>query len=223
LDAASINRKSKTTTFNVCGWCEYASSGSCRYSYYISTHCAFLGYPSGEKKFNTPCFLLSVDKELLSGIRTHLSIKRDTAKFDKKTVDAKITFLKALEKKAEKKPALPAHRPCEWFNIDDPVMCYLAEFKDVCIPDVFTTAKVISGYRHHDGCVSVCYDKKVHEGKYLDGKGGGYGVSRPEVMHKWEFDYLCEHPDFARLYFMDGTGKYIKDHEPRKFLAALGK
>lgn len=38
----------------------------------------------------------------------------------------------------------------------------------------------------------------------LEGHGGGYGMSRPEIMHKWEFDYLVAHPEFAAVWLRQG-------------------
>ena len=40
LDAASINRKVGSTTFNVCGWCRF-NKGTDRYGYAITTDCPF--------------------------------------------------------------------------------------------------------------------------------------------------------------------------------------
>ena len=51
-----------------------------------------------------------------------------------------------------------------------------------------------------DGCVSVCADEKIHDGDYCDGCGLGYGLSRPEVLHKWEYEYLKSHPDYLKVW-----------------------
>jgi hypothetical protein len=225
LDAASVNRKSGATTFNVCGWCKYTGGGTCRYNYCITTSCGILsdaGLPDqDERRFNTPCFLADAPDNMLDQIRNGLKNRRDSLISQKRDVDRMIKELLKLEKRAEKKPALPDHRPHDWFNIDDLVICFVGKWEDCLLDTPFTTAKVIMGYRHHDGCVSVCYDKKVHSGEYLEGHGGGYGMARPEVMHEWEFEYLLEHPDFASLWSKLGTSRRLENHDPEAFLKAM--
>jgi len=226
LDAASINRKRDATTFNFCGWCKYAGGGLCRYHYYITASCSIktdAGLEDEERRFNTPCFLKEAPDKVFDEIRKGLARKRERLIEEKRKTDKKIKFLLALEKRAEKKPAMPAHRPYDWFNVGDPVVCYIGGWKERIVPDKFVTAKVINGYRHHNGCVSVCYDERVHSGEYLEGHGGGYGVSRPEVMHQWEFEYLLRHPGFASLWLMKGTSKHLEEFDAEQFLDALVK
>lgn len=226
LDAASINRESGKTTFNVCGWCKYAGCGTCRYNYHITTVCDFktrAGLKDEERRFNTPCFLKDVSDEMLAQIRNGLSRERDRLISEKRQADFNIGALLSLEDRAAEKPALPDRRPHDWFNVDDPVVCYIGKWQERIVKDQFATAKVINGYRHHDGCVSVCFDQRVHSGEYLEGRGSGYGMARPEVMHKWEFEYLLKHPDFARLWATQGVGKHLDGFDSKKFLAVLAK
>lgn len=226
LDAASINRKRNATTFNVCGWCKYAGGGSGRYSYMITTSCSIkthAGLKDEERRFNTPCFLKEAPDEVFDEIRNGLARERERLIEEKRATDEKIKFLLTLEKRAEKKPAMPDHRPHDWFNVDDSVVCYVGMWKERIVRDNFATAKVINGYRHHDGCVSVCYDERVHSGEYLEGHGGGYGISRPEVMHAWEFEYLLGHPDFASLWSKNGTSKHLRNFDAKQFLGALAR
>jgi len=226
LDAASINRKRGATTFNVCGWCKFTGGGSCRYDYHISTSCSIVtdaGMKDEERKFNTPCVFKTADDSFFDKIRNGLESNRTRLIEEKRQTDQKIKLLLTLEKRAEVKPAMPDRRPHDWFNEDNPVMCYVGKWKERIVPNQFATAKVINGYRHHDGCVSVCYDQRVHNGDYLEGHGGGYGMSRPEVMHVWEFEYLLAHPDFASLWAKKGTSKHLKDFDAEKFLGAMAK
>lgn len=226
LDAASINRKRNATTFNFCGWCKYADGGSCRYNYYITTSCSIknaAGMEDEERRFNTQCFLKEAPAKVFDEIRKGLTSEREQLIEEKRKIDEKIKFLLTLEKRADKKPAMPDHRPHDWFNVDDLVVCYVGEWKERIVRDNFATAKVISGYHHHDGCVSVCYDERVHTGEYLEGHGGDYGMSRPEVMHAWEFEYLLEHPDFASLWSKKGTSKYLQGFDTEQFLGALAR
>lgn len=226
LDAASINREHGATTFNVCGWCKYAGGGSCRYNYHISTSCGIVndaGMKDEDRKFNTPCVFKTANDSFFDQIRNGLEGTRRRLIEEKRQTDRKIKLLLTLEKRAEKKPAMPNNRPYDWFNVNDPVMCFIGKWQERIVPDQFATAKVINGYRHHDGCVSVSYDKRVHSGDYLEGHGGGYGMSRPEVMHVWEFEYLLAHPDFASLWSKKGTSKHLEGFDAEKFLGAMAK
>ncbi len=69
-------------------------------------------------------------------------------------------------KTAKNHPALSNHREHDHFNLNDKVVCYIGCWKenehghDIIVDDKFVEGVVINGYRHHDGCVSVCYDKK---------------------------------------------------------------
>jgi len=226
LDAASINRKRNATTFNFCGWCKYARGDVCRYNCYITASCSIkthAGLEDKKRRFNTPCFLKEASDKVFDEIRKGLARERERLIEEKRKTDEKIKLLLTLEKRAEKKPAMPAHRPYDWFNVGDSVVCYIGGWKERIVRDNFVTARVINGYRHHDGCVSVCYDECVHSGEYLEGHGGGYGMSRPEVMHTWEFEYLLGHPDFASLWSKKGTSNHLEGFDAEQFLDALAK
>jgi len=224
LDEASKVRKSGATTFNVCGWCKYAGSGLCRYDYHIASKCSirtYAGLEDEERRFDSACFLPTASDNVFNDIRTGLARERTRLIATKRTVDGKIKTLLSLEKRSQKKPAMPAHRPHDWFDVGDELVCYVAEWADKITSCAFATAKVIDGYRHHDGCVSVRYDERIHAGEYLDGHGGGYGMARPEVMHKWEYEYLVRHATFASVFAGQGTDKRLEHFQPKRFVAAL--
>jgi len=225
-DPDSISRRDGTTTFNVCGWCTHKSGGTCRYSFMISGSCEFERYLHSDydrKKFNTPCFLPTVEPEYLEKIIETMNRHSEDMKSDYEAILVKIEILERALGEADEKPALPDRRPHDWFDIGDPVVCYIGawEGNKKLVKHDIAVAAVIDGYRHHDGCVSVCYDEKIHDGDYLDGRGGGYGMSRPEVMHQWEFEYLREHPDFARLWLLEGTGTHMEGMDPHGMLRAF--
>lgn len=224
LDQASKERKSGATTFNFCGWCKYASGGTCRYGYHITTQCGLLsdaGINGAEAHFNTPCFLPGSSPKLLDQMINGLigTLGKNIAA--KHITDQKIKYLMSLERKAETKAALPDHRPYNWFNIDDPVVCFVTDFPGRTTNLNLAKGNVVNGYRHHDGCVSVKFKVQLHDGENLSGWGGGYGMGRPEVMHKWEFEYLRKHPEFARIWAIQGVGSGIKGFSPKKFLELL--
>lgn len=226
LDAASISREHGATTFNVCGWCQYASGGSCRFNYYVTTYCGILRDATfkgdkTERRFDTPCFITegwgeSLPKHIVDGLITEKSAVLES----KKMTDRKIRILLGLEKRADRKPALPNYRPYDWFNLDDPIVAYVGNWDERIGDASFETGVVVNGYRHHDGCVSVRFDNRVHTGDNLNGHGGGYGMSRPEVMHAWEFEYLLENLVFATLWAKQGTSSHLEGFDADKFLSA---
>jgi hypothetical protein len=226
LDAASINRKREATTFNVCGWCKYAAGGACRYSFHISTTCSLItdaGIQDEERHFDTPCVFKKAPDEFFNSIRSGLEEQRQKLIEEKRLTDRKIKLLLRLEDLAEKKPVFSNQRPHDWFNVNDDVICYVGNREEWICSDQFATAKIIPGYRHHDGCVSVRFDKRVHANPFLEGHGAGYGMSRPEVMHLWEFEYLLEHPDFAKLWATKGVSPELEDYDSGLFLLVLSQ
>lgn len=225
LDAESINREGDATTFNFCGWCKHAGGGTCRFRYHITTRCGIktsAGFEDEERRFDTPCFLTDAPNAEFDRLREGLERERNRLIEVKRGTDKKIRTLLNLEKQAEMKPALPSQRPHDWFNLNDPLVCYIGLWEERIVKDDFVTAKVIDGYRHHDGCVSVNYDGRIHNGEYLEGHGGGYGMSRPEIMHAWECEYLLANSDFAHLWATKGTGRHLERFDAEKFMVALG-
>jgi hypothetical protein len=173
-----------------------------------------------ERRFYTPCFFPYVDDDQLNKIRRGLIAQRDRLVKEKRRTDEKIKFLLTLVRKTERKPALPQYRAHDWFDINDSLVCYVGHWVDRILPDVWVTAKAVDGYRHHDGMVSVVFDKKLHNGDFLDGHGGGFGMSRPEVMHRWEYEYLRSHLDYATVW-LDGSKLNLENFEPDQMLSVL--
>ena len=230
VDRASLERNSDATTLNICGWCKHTSVGLCRYNFNIKTRCSFEEDAGtgdyGDRVFDSPCFIQTSDDKWLNELRYGIEGKLELLRLERREIAKKLRVTTDLLRKTEVKPALSSHRPHDWFNIDDPVVCFVGGWpKDADVAflaDVeWATAKVIDGYRHHDGCVSVHYDERAHGGDYLDGHGGGYGMGRPEIMHRWELEYLLANPTFALLYATLGTGRHISGFNPEVFLRSL--
>lgn len=210
LDADSINREAGATTFNFCGWCRYSGGGLCRHSYCITTICSLIPeefnngkgtYGYDEFRFNTPCAIANGTQELLETCVEYLKSKLAGLVEKKDEISESVRFIANVMKQVEEKPYLAGHRPADWFELGDEVVCFISDdFENAFKKGIFVTGKVINGYRHGDGCVSVCADKKVHDGDYCDGCGLSYGLSRPEVLHKWEYEYLKSHPDYLKVW-----------------------
>lgn len=200
LDEESKVRERDTTTFNVCGWCKYASGGSCRYSYYITTHCGLLGgySASPESQFNTPCLLTSKTAEEIEAQVDRMEMEVESLLVQREKVRQGIKLLQRLKKNAPEKPYLMSLRPHDHFNVGDDVMVYVGQWKQedggcrMLVKDgVWVPAIVAYGYRHHDGCVSYQTLFPIHNNMSNDnGCGGGAGMSRPEVLLRSEFNYL---------------------------------
>lgn len=233
LDAASINRAPDATTFNVCGWCKHCGGGTCRYNYHITTYCPLIPRQLGngepwdgnpEFRFNTPCALAGGTQELLDTCVEHLKARKANFVARKQRAAAYASYLAQIMSKAEEKPYFASHRPHNWFNLDDRVMFFTSSFEGV-FPDkakVFVPGAVINGYRHHDGCVSVCADVPFHSGEYCDGCGFGFGTSRPEVLHCWEYEYLKAHPDYLKVWVRCSKAE-LREFDSKAFIAALKK
>lgn len=199
LDVASQNRAHDATTFNMCGWCKHTGGGSCRYNYHISTSCNLL-HDSPKTKFNTPCLLhaktaeeIAAEVEWLEHEVTDLLARRER-------VREGIRLLQQLKKGTPDKPYLISLRPHDQFNVGDEVMVYVgqwgskeSEYKSLVQDGVWVPAIVVFGYRHHDGCISYQALFPIHSNmSYYEGRGGGSGMSRPEVLMRSEFNYLQE-------------------------------
>lgn len=215
LDTASINRKPGATTFNVCGWCKYAVNGSVRHDYYIDPECDIrrvAGLKGDKYHFNTPCFLKKASRGELGVIRAGLARQLDSLIEKKREADKNIRFLLSLEKQAEKKPAMPYFRPQEWFNEGDSVVGYIEDLEGRIVKDAFVSGKIVNGYRHGDGTIFVCYDRRIHTGSNLGGYGTAISATSSAVMHEWEFEYLLEHPEFARTWAKKGVDDPEEGH-----------
>lgn len=233
LDAASINREPGATTFNVCGWCEHCGGGTCRHSYHITTYCPLIPRQLGNGetwggndkfRFNTPCALANGTQELLDTCVEHLKARKANLVARKQRAAAFASYLAEVMNKAEEKPYFASHRPHNWFNLDDCVMFLTGDFESV-LPGkakIFVSGKVINGYRHHDGCVSVCSDEPFHTGECCDGCGSGFGTARPEVLHNWEFEYLKTHSDYLKVWVRCSKAD-LNQFDSKEFVAAITK
>jgi len=200
-----LNGNNDVTTFNMCGWCKHNGSGSFRYNYMIHGSCSILNSAGiGCERFtNTLCYFTGdskKDNKVVIGLKK--SVKRTIENIKKR--QEYISYLNILLKTAKNHPVLSNHRKYDHFNLNDKVVCYIGNWNDKgngpIVDDKFVEGVVINGYRHHNGCVSVCYDIKIHNGDYLEGRGGGYGSSRPEVMLKSEFEHFLNNMDYVRIW-----------------------
>ncbi len=198
--AENINRKKGDTNFEICGWCEHASSGSCRYNCYLSTSCSLAkGYGAGSDVFwDTPCIIKGLGKiDIESNIKSKKhEIEEVRGRISR--LNEQIVELERLAKEAVQSPPLPGNRACDYYNKGDVLYVYQDKMwnRGICVP----------GYRHHDGCVSYVLDN------YPKSKGGwGCGYCVPCVLKAWEHNYFQKNLPAFRAWLDASDRKYNGD------------
>lgn len=203
---------------NICGRCQQAFAYTSDKTFICWVE-IYAGIGENKRKFDSPCFLKGASD--IDQVRRALKKKIHSFLKEKKKIDQRIKTLLILEKQVEEKPILPRQRHCLWFDIGDSVVLYSEKSDWRIIDDKFLTAKVIDGFRYHDGMVALHYDQRVHEGEYLDGYGGSIGDQRPELMQLWEYEYFLKCPDFANFWARNCSS--YEGFNGEKFLEALEK
>lgn len=225
-----VNRERGETTFNKCGWCEHAGCGTFRYDYMISGPCSLFSYAdmenNRERGILTECSLKEMSEKEISKIVKAYKINIKKLEEEIKEKKETISELEKTAKTTEKKPYIAQLRPHDLFNEGDEIVAYIGGIERTTINKPFITSKVIQSYRHHDGCVSLIADEKWHNGEYHKGKGGGWGIRRPGILLRKEFEYLIQNPGFLDFWLEqieDRNGEYkkfkqtIKEVWPLKF------
>ena len=193
-EAADINREHGTTTFNICGWCKF-SGGTGRYGYTISGSCRLLdfvpdhGY-EGDVLTATPCQLHILTGEQMQVAVATIEGQIASTKATREQVRMGIRKLLELKEDQQDKPYLMQLRPTDYFEIGDAVMLHTKGLNIAEGLGAWMPGKVIFGYRHQEGGVSVCCDQVAHSGPYLNGRGSGSGVTHPGCLKVEEFLYL---------------------------------
>jgi len=199
IDADSLIRNSRTTTFNYCGWCEHSSASVGRYQYAVESHCKLLPehFADWQERVsflaNTPCRLYNHEAVVFEEVHSEYEREVQDLLERREHIRRAIRQMQVIKKGQEDKPYLMSLRPHDHFNLGDQIIGFVGgrDELDDGVSDDWVTGKVIMGYRHQDGCVSVCFDQPIWKNKsYLDGAGSGYGMSRPECLLVSTFYYL---------------------------------
>ena len=207
IDMKSLYRDGKSTTLNMCGWCDYHDTvGSCRYSYSIENKCEILTTAQVDDKdsykANQKCLLHELSSDKIDRIIIGLNVDiGQNAKYKNVELDMLGILNKLLIEANDDVPMLPCFRPSEWCNDGDRVLVSIDNFDNRIVEDKFSWARVVSGYRSHDGCISAEAEKVIHSGDYGAGRGMGMGCSRWNIWKENEMGYILEHKDFAEKYF----------------------
>lgn len=228
LDVASTVRAGGTTTFNMCGWCKHASGSTCRYSYAITSHCSLMDCKSSENRFNTPCHLQKATAIDISSYVGHMEVEIEKAQAERELVRAGIRLLQQLKRRmTTDKPYLMSLRPYDGFNVGDELMVYIGKYENKIVEGDWVPAICVFGYRHQDGCVSYQALFPIHDNlSNFEGRGGGAGDSRPEVMSRSTFCFLNEafesDPEFLELWIKNtDRERGLEGYDPDAFREAL--
>ena len=201
LDDASLTRKSGKTTLNCCGWCRFAqpTGDGERNGYHITAYCSFKTLVSGtdyKRRFNQKCFLPKAPCSVLTGIVGGL-FEADGKLIGKiRRIESEIAFLRRLESLAEKKPLLPEFREPRFFKTGNRVVCFLDN-----VPDKNTEKDFAAGRISKDNPYPVVrFDEAVRKGRNREKRSMSFLPYGPNILREWEFRYLVDHPDFAKVW-----------------------
>ena len=265
LTPESETRQRCTTTFNLCGWCKYVGGGSCRFNYHITAGCNLLDtidepigtetmkvysstYVARELKFNTACLLQQLTAEQCERLIGSIQAAIDKRKQERDQIRVVIDILRQQLSLAGTaiKPWLASHRPCSYMEVGDPLVIYTAGWgKDKLVDGDWVKAIGVFGYRHQDGGLSYLTEFPVHSNlSNFEGRGGGGGMARPELLLASEFSLLVAmaqrldplmsykqlmlssdaadaDQSFLRLWFMSIISQSLEGFNASKFFEAL--
>ena len=209
------------TTFNFCGWCKHAGHGLRSHNYCGIKEAA--GIKDEKRTFNTPCFFKKAPDKVFDNIRKGLILERKRLSEEKQKIEDKINILLSLSEQAEEKPAFPLYRQKDWFKAGDPVVSCIVYKDDFLMHAVL----FYEAWVDKDHCDKSCVIPVRYKSNNAPKKKDVYGDWRAEIMLVWEFEYLLEHPDFAKIWATKGTRKHSsetnKNFNAELFLEALHK
>ena len=211
--AENMNRKKGDTNFEICGWCEHASCGSCRYGCYLSTSCSLCAsYGIGhDVVWDTPCIVNSFGKTDFASIVQSKKYEIKERERAIKELKKEIITINTLSAAADNTPPLPSSRVHDYYNVSDALWVFWENKwnKGICV----------SGYRHQDGCVSYVLDDYP---KSKEGWGCGYSV--PCVLKDWEYEYFRQNLKAFRQWLDFADKKYNGEKlEVDKYYKAMEK
>lgn len=190
--AENINKKSGSTTFKTCGWCEYTTCGSVRYNCKIESTCDLLVY-NDKVTWNTPCKVKNLGKTDLDNLISQKRYNISNLKEQSKRAEKEIAVIEKLRKSSEDTPPLP-HNRIEDFKIGETVYVFLPIGERVPKTKWYRGV-VVNGYRSGDGCVSYVLDELPKS------QGGwGCGVNVPSILKEKEYEFFKKNPEKFKIW-----------------------
>jgi hypothetical protein len=141
----------------------------------LSGNCSLFKEYSNDVEFDTQCKIAFLGKDDLMNLIEYKQYKIEEYRNCINSTKKEKEVINKLWKRAKKTPPLPDSRVFDYYNLDDIVYVY---FEDK--GQKWYRGKVVSGYRHHDGCVSYVIDELP---KSNGGWGCGYAV--PIILKEW--------------------------------------
>lgn len=173
----------------------------------------FIPVEWGEVCVATETDLLFLGKRNLEKLKEYWQNETRNFGLRKWVARARVRELKALIPRAEDKPYFSGLRPDDWFERGDKAMCFILTSAQA-LPaerEIFVPGEVDSDHCRHNGWISV---------SICAGRAIGFEVCSPEVLLKWEFEYLKDHPAYFRVW-LRGSQAHVKEPYPRLLDRAL--
>lgn len=168
------------------------------------------------RSFYTPClFKTATRKTWETIIRYEQDIGASRAQEARTIARKVIPRLQRILRRAEEKPLLPRYRPEDYFDVNDPVIVY-RDTRPAGIPP-FLRGHVVA---RKGGRLDVCFAEKLRGNTLLHGYGLRFDVRDESILRATDFDYMCTHPDFLRLWAATRPHGYVAMHGPNIFHAS---
>ena len=206
-NATNCNKKEGDTTFDICGWCEYRGGGSYRYNCMLSGYCSLMKDYGDERnvKWDTLCKIKSLGPIDLQSIIKSKKWQIETNEQHITKLKGDIEVLISLVNMSQFRPPLPSNRPCDYYNEGEGIWVFHN--------DEWVHGIVVSGYRHHDGCVSYILDD--YPESQPDKKGPwGCGYAVPGILKDEEMKYFRKHPKDFETYCNLSDKEYNGEKAP---------
>lgn len=196
VDKASRSRKPGATTFNICGWCRFASDAE--HGCALMPACMLMphecgngsGYAGTRFWYNHECELTRSTQALLILCEEHLEARKALAIGRKREVGTIASYLSHLISRAEQKPRLCAYRDDAWASPGAEIVFFDAE-----------TCQFKTGQLNRIDQSQIYFD-------LTDDSCSTWRTFRPEIMLRNEYDYFRQHPDYFRIWLRNVAMSY---------------
>lgn len=179
---------SGSTTLNFCGWCQYGTAGSFCRLWYDNT--------KAQREGTSPCLLTHTHESAIDACRAVLLAKTNDAHYELKHIQDIIDHLTGLIPKAASLPLFPVFRPCEYFAVNQKLICFLGTWSILKTP--YRLRYLIGHVTQNCGACIVNFDLPIRNDStsqrltlypddpwLLDPAECSYFYKRPDYFHTW--------------------------------------
>ncbi|MES2007131.1 MAG: hypothetical protein V4436_03410 [Patescibacteria group bacterium] len=220
VDEASKSREARTTTFNCCGWCQYAGYGTFIYRAALEPSCTLMaGDTSAKAHFDTPCMLQSKTAEEIAKYVKKLEEPTQEFLAKREGVRQAVKLLQTFKQDAPERPCLTSLRPFNYFKEGEVVVAYIPRsMRRNARGALWAPARILRPW-HNEGGVTIRLSKSVNP----ESEDGDALVSHPEILKRTEFEFFrsldSEGFEFFRLWLANIRGR--SDFQPKAYLNDL--